>query len=129
MSRLRNIGNFENEWQGAFQNASVQPPQRVWDRVEVALDTPAGGMNSKKGLLVVQLLVAASVAFALGVTSIGYYYANQNVGETEIISSKQEPGSEGLAGSNKTSDSPMSADSNSSESSLSPDERSVVSEP
>ena len=126
MSRLRNIGSFESEWQGAFQNASVQPPQRVWDRVEVALDAPAGGMSSKKGLLVIQLLVAASVAFALGVTSIGYYYANQNTGEIEMISSNEDIVSEDAGITNETSDSPTSADQNFNEGSLTKDPGTIV---
>lgn len=70
MSRLRNISNFENEWSNALGNASVKPPERVWNRLEVALDNPGTSSGGKRGFLLIPLLAAATISLALAATAV-----------------------------------------------------------
>lgn len=67
---------FEDSFKNVFAGAEVSPSDAVWTNIELDLEKASGG-QLKRNLLMFQLLAAASVAFAFGVTAL--YYLDQPV--------------------------------------------------
>ena len=64
---------FEGSWKSAFDEAEVNPSDKVWTNIELDLEKAKGG-DLKRRLLFYQMLAAASVVFAMAIGGIGYYY-------------------------------------------------------
>jgi hypothetical protein len=68
---------FEENIQGAFSNAEVQPSDKVWSNIELDL-MKADGEKMKRRVVFYQLLAAASISFAVLFGGVGFYLVNQN---------------------------------------------------
>ena len=74
---------FEESLKKAFDEAKVNPSDKVWTNIELDLEKAKGG-DLKRRLLFYQMLAAASVVFAMAIGGIGYYYGfrtNQSSGD------------------------------------------------
>lgn len=78
--------DFEREWKSAFAEAEADVSPAVWNNIEQAVGATSGS-KYKKRLLVLTLLAAASVAFALSVAGVGVYrmYLNDDPSNVEQI--------------------------------------------
>lgn len=81
MSEHKNIGQFEEAWRDAFEGSRLDPPAHVWDKVEVNIANKESG-SLKRGLLMFKLLAAASVVFAIGISTVGYFYLRDSWTDT-----------------------------------------------
>ncbi|HKZ39039.1 MAG TPA: hypothetical protein VJ184_15355, partial [Chryseolinea sp.] len=63
---------FEDSFQEAFKDAEVSPSDNVWTNIELDLERAEGG-KMKRRLFFFKTLAAASIAFAVFMTGIGYY--------------------------------------------------------
>src|SRR3990170_1832875 len=63
---------FEDSFQEAFKDAEVSPSDNVWTNIELDLER-AEGEKMKRRLFFFKTLAAASIAFAVFMTGIGYY--------------------------------------------------------
>src|SRR5687767_67680 len=82
-------GKFEGSMSDAFENAEVSPSENSWNNIALELEK-ANGQRMKKRLLFYQMLAAASVVFAMGI-SFGMYVLNEkNVNLAKQLSTVQQ---------------------------------------
>ncbi|MFO7257470.1 MAG: hypothetical protein DIU61_007245 [Bacteroidota bacterium] len=133
---------FEESFRKSFDNAEVQPSEKVWMNIELDLERLERG-HMKKRLTFFKFLAAASVVFGLGLAGTGLYLLSVNRTTPADLTAQQKDTapirSEGESGEQPLSSEPsVIADSESSSiasaetptesSSRSSDERSSVSE-
>src|SRR5690606_1674133 len=75
---------FEESFKDAFKGAEVSPTENVWTNIELEI-TKAEGSKMKQRLLFYKMLAAASIAFAMCLTGIGYYTLTSNENGTNQI--------------------------------------------
>jgi hypothetical protein len=83
-----NRNNFEDEWQRAFENASVSPPADMWDKIERELD------RKKRRPFIFFLRpsgIAAGVAAALVLVLGGMWFLGKSNLTTETVISQNIP--------------------------------------
>jgi hypothetical protein len=80
---------FEDSWKDAFDQAQVSPSENVWTNIELDLEK-AKGNNLKKKLLFFQLLAAASIVFAMGI-SVGIYVMGNKPVESPLLTQNTTP--------------------------------------
>ncbi|ELR71551.1 hypothetical protein C900_02466 [Fulvivirga imtechensis AK7] len=100
--------DFEREWESAFAEAEADVSPAVWNNIDQAM---GDGASYKRRLLVLTLLAAASVAFALSVAGVGVYrmYLNNDAthvkqvasAETEKNQVETAPGKENMVASDE----------------------------
>jgi len=84
---------FEDIWKDAFDKAEMTPSESVWTNVELELEKADSG-KYKRRLLMFQLLAAASVVFALSVTS--YVFLTKQPVQTPLAAATSTaPGTRG----------------------------------
>lgn len=79
--------SFESEWEKAFDGAEAEVSDTVWHKVELATANTSNG-KFKRRILMLQLLAAASVAFALSVAGVGVYnlyFVDDNIEHAEYL--------------------------------------------
>ncbi|HEX5171631.1 MAG TPA: outer membrane beta-barrel protein [Cyclobacteriaceae bacterium] len=64
---------FEDSFREAFNKAEVSPSENVWTNIELDLERLEGG-KMKRRILFYKFVAAASVAFAMAIGGIGYFY-------------------------------------------------------
>jgi hypothetical protein len=102
--------NFESEWEQAFSEARVTPPEGVWAGIEQQLNsTPATGKG--KRIFLIQLAMAASVLFAMSIGAAGVFelFQAQKLGSenvTQDINNSMTPGKKSVPGYTR-SDQPL----------------------
>jgi hypothetical protein len=78
MKKLDKRTEFERQWEEAFKEAEMSPPEGLWDKIDAGLSRDEAGYFKKRAFLF-KMLAAASVVFALGVGLFSLnYYTNQN---------------------------------------------------
>src|SRR5688572_23536586 len=80
---------FEESWKEAFDQAEVSPSENVWTNIELDLEK-AKGSQLKRRLMFFQLLAAASVIFAMGL-SVGVYVNSGNTPDEAMASRSTAP--------------------------------------
>ena len=81
--------NFEKEWQRAFENASIVPPDALWDKIELELDR-----KKRRPFLfffrpsVIATGMAAALLLALG----GVLFFNKSTKENQNVILKVQTG-------------------------------------
>jgi len=77
MKNIDNKSDFERQWEDAFRDVEMSPPEHVWDKIDSTLSQQEAGYFRRKAFYF-KLLAAASIAFALGVGAISMnYYLKQ----------------------------------------------------
>jgi len=100
--------NYELEWQAAFQEAEMNPPEKLWNKINAVLTSKESGKN-RKMFLFLQLMTAASVVFGLMIGVIGYLGDNslkdpeKYAVDQKIEGDSKKSSSEGIS-DNKKSD-------------------------
>lgn len=83
--------HFEKEWEHAFADARMTPPDKVWKGIDRSLH---GGNGNAKRLLLIQLAMAASVLFAMSIGAAGVYQLFLKTSDTSEIVANHEPNQE-----------------------------------
>lgn len=83
---------FEDSWKSAFDQAEISPTENVWTNIELDLEK-AKGTSLKRKLVFFQLLAAASVVFAMGI-SVGVYVMDTKNPEQYVLTETTAPKSE-----------------------------------
>ena len=73
----QNRSGFEEQWLNAFEDAEVDVPDHVWDKIELDLVNTKNG-EIKRRLFWYQMVAAASIIFALTVGGV-YTYNSYNL--------------------------------------------------
>jgi hypothetical protein len=81
-------GKFEGSVSDAFKNAEVSPSENSWNNIALELEK-ANGQQLKKRVLFYQMLAAASVVFALGVSFGMFLMTSENADLTEQLAVQQ----------------------------------------
>ena len=86
MKNLDKKTEFDKQWEEAFSDAEMAPPEVVWDRIDAAMSKEEAGYFKRKAFIF-KMLAAASIAFALGVGifSINHYLNQDNNAETAVL--------------------------------------------
>lgn len=73
--------NFEEEWQKAFENASISPPTEMWDKIERELERK----KRRPFLFILRpSAIASGVAAALVLVLGGLFFLNKNTGNISV---------------------------------------------
>ena len=81
-------GKFEGSVSDAFKNAEVSPTENSWNNIALELEK-ANGEKLKKRMLFYQMLAAASVVFAMGVSFGMYLMTSENADLTKQLAVQQ----------------------------------------
>jgi Outer membrane protein beta-barrel domain len=80
--------NFEEEWQRAFENASISPPVDMWDKIEEELERK----KRRPFLFILRpSVIASGVAAALILVLGGLFFLNRNNIETQKGIAQNKP--------------------------------------
>lgn len=82
---------FEESWEKAFSDAEINPPEKVWDGIDLHLSKMESG-SMKRRVVFYQRLAAASVLFALLAGGVGLWnWATEEGQRPQAIAQKSKP--------------------------------------
>lgn len=87
MKNLNKRGNFEEQWEKAFEGAEMQPSDDLWTKLDAQLanDQVSG---YKRGLIFYKLVAAASIVLAISM-GIFTYLNDQSIDTTSKVASSE----------------------------------------
>jgi hypothetical protein len=92
---------FEESFRKSFDNAEVQPSEKVWMNIELDLERLERG-DMKKRLTFFKLLAAASVVFGLGLAGTGLYLLSVNRSVPADLTAQQRDATPALSETENT---------------------------
>lgn len=82
MKNINKESEFNRLWEDAFKDAEIAPSEGMWDKIDSALSKEEVN-HFKQRALIFKLLAAASIAFALSIISLNYFF-DQNTKQIAI---------------------------------------------
>ena len=73
MKNINKESEFNRLWEDAFKDAEIAPSEGMWDKIDSALSKEEVN-HFKQRALIFKLLAAASIAFALSIISLNYFF-------------------------------------------------------